>query len=236
MPSIKETAVETATQVYGKVEPYVPQLAKSVATYGASKVSETVDYTAKTVTGTVDYASKTVVATANYAQAAHNYATERAVAAQSFAAQKAVAAQAYAVAKAIDALEYSKVVYNGATTTLEAYTPSPVKNLVNSSIQTANILYSDPVGTVKPHIPEFIIKIGEYSYEFVSNVHQSNVKAFNATSGYIVTKYKGTTQYVTALPVVAAIIEKLNAFTAPLLEKVGSRNGVEVQIVETKEQ
>lgn len=90
------------------------------------------DYAHKTVTGTVDYAQKTVSATVGYAN------------------QTVAAAQNYTSAKVNSAVQFGRFVVKGATTTVTAYTPGPVLNLVTSTVDKAKAIGSDPVGTVKP--------------------------------------------------------------------------------------
>ena len=79
------------------------------------------DYAQKTVSATVGYANKTVTAAQNYASA-----------------------------KANSAVQFGKFVVRGATTTVTAYTPGPILNLVTSTVDGAKAIGSDPVGSLKP--------------------------------------------------------------------------------------
>ncbi len=80
-------------------------------------MTDTVDFAQKTVTGTVDYASKTVSGAVGYAN------------------KTVSAAQNYASQKANSAVQFGKFVVKGATTTVTAYTPGPILNLVTSSVE-----------------------------------------------------------------------------------------------------
>jgi hypothetical protein len=100
--------------------------------YATATVNGTVDYAKKTVTGTVDYASKKVSATVGYGK------------------EKVMAAQNYASQKANSAVQFGRFVVKGATTTVTAYTPGPVLNLVTATVDKAKAVGSDPVGSIKP--------------------------------------------------------------------------------------
>lgn len=110
---------------------------------------------------------------------------------------------------------------NGATTTITAYTPTPVLNLVQHTAEGANALRKDPVGTVKPYVPTFVIHAGEKTYEIVAGAADATSKTASATTGYIVTKVNGTVKYVTDVPAVNSLIEKINSYTAPVLKRFG---------------
>lgn len=161
------------------------------------------EYTQKTVSGTVDYASKTVNETVDYAT------------------KKVAAAQSFAQDKATSALDFGKVVVHDATTTLTAYTPGPVLTLITSTIDGAKALRQDPVGTMKPYVPTFVIHAGEKTYEVVQHTKDRTTQNLNEATGYIVTKVNGTVEYVTSVPAIGALIEKLNKLTAPVLARLG---------------
>jgi hypothetical protein len=84
----------------------------------------------------------------------------------------------------------------------------------------AQALREDPVGTVKPYVPTFVIHTGEKTYEIVANTTQKGKDAVSATGGYIVTKVNGTVEYMHSIPQIHAVIEKLNALAAPVINKV----------------
>jgi hypothetical protein len=180
--------------------------------YAKNTVTGTVTYAKNKVTGTVDYATKTVSATVGYAN------------------EKVLAAQNYASQKANSAVQFGKFVVKGATTTVTAYTPGPVLNLVTATVDKAKAVGSDPVGSIKPckfkscnlvDVPTFVIHAGEKTYEVVQNVQDRSIQNINATSGYIVTKVNGTVQYVTSIPQVGGLIDQLDKLTSPVLRKLG---------------
>jgi hypothetical protein len=105
---------------------------KNAASFAAGTASSAYKFTTEKVTNTVDYATKTVNATVDYAN------------------KTVSAAQAYASQKANSAVQFGKFVVKGATTTITAYTPGPILNLVTSTVDGAKALGTDPVGTVKP--------------------------------------------------------------------------------------
>jgi hypothetical protein len=74
---------------------------------------------------------------------------------------------------------------------------------------------------VKPYVPTFVIHAGEKTYEVVTLAGDATTKRVSATTGYIVTKVNGTVAYVTDIPAIGALIEKLNAFTKPVLMRFG---------------
>ncbi|KAI8851179.1 hypothetical protein BC829DRAFT_387513 [Chytridium lagenaria] len=169
-------AVETSA--YQKVDPYVPQIAKSAA----------------------GYAVDTAVSTANFA-----YGT---------AAAATVGAADRAVSTASGAVKYTTDTATWVFTPpphCHCLHPGPVVNAVNSAISGATALRQDPVGTVKPYVPSFVIHTG----------------TVNATTGYIVTKVKRTVQYVTNIP-------QLNKIAAPVLDRVRGKKGEEGEEKETK--
>ena len=128
------------------------------------------------------------------------------------AAQKTVAAaQNYAQSTANSAIEIGKAAVHGATTTVTAYTPGPVQTLIHTTLEGAKAFRQDPVGTLKPYVPTFVIHAGEKTYEIVHAVQDRTAQNINATTayvsekgkathGYIVTKVNGTVQYVTSIP------------------------------------
>ncbi|KAI8905970.1 hypothetical protein EDD86DRAFT_211227 [Gorgonomyces haynaldii] len=216
-----EKAVEISKAVVEKVDPYVPQFAKNTISYAANTASSAASYGVKTVTGTVDYGVKTVNATVDYTKATIN------------------SAQNYAQDKANSAYNFGKVVVKGATTTITSYTPGPVLNLVSSVAEGASALRADPVGTVKPYVPTFVIHAGEKTYEIVSHAQDATQKNIKATTGYIVTKVNGTVKYITDVPAIHSLIDKLNSLTAPVLTRFGVKKAdgsVEAEETAQKEQ
>jgi hypothetical protein len=210
VPKVAKDAVQysydRATPILQSSLDYATKTVNGTVDYATKKVNGTVDYAAKTVNGTVDYAAKTVHGTVDYGKNVITNATN------------------YASKQAIYALEFGKVVVNGATTTITAHTPGPVLSLIQKSLESANALRQDPVGTVKPYVPTFVIHIGEKSYEIVGQVQEQSVEGIKAASGFVVTKVNGTTQYVASVPLVASVIDRLNQITAPVLARFGKVN------------
>ncbi|KAJ3205628.1 hypothetical protein HDU67_008726 [Dinochytrium kinnereticum] len=231
MSTYTEKAIETATSVaqsaYNRVDPYVPQVAKTAAGYAASTATSTANFAIGTATAAVNTTTNTIGA------------------AVGFTTSTATAVKDRAVATASGALKYTSDtatwVFTSATTTVTAYTPSPVVNAVSSAVAGAQALRQDPVGTVKPYVPTFVIHTGEKTYEIVHGTYEKGTATVNATTGYIVTKVNGTVQYVTNIPQVHSLLEQLNKLAAPVLDRVrgGKKSDddkAEEPAVEAKEQ
>ncbi|KAJ1562177.1 hypothetical protein HK405_015032 [Cladochytrium tenue] len=199
MSAIASKAIETASSVaqsaYNRVDPYVPSAAKSAASYAVNTAKTTIDTTNKTVGAAVDYATSTATA-----------AKDRAVATATGAVNYAKDTASWAV--------------NGATTTITAYTPGPVKDLVHNAVAGAQALRQDPVGSLKPYVPAFVIHTGERTYEIVVDTTQRTKDNVNAATGFIVSKVNGTVEYITQIPQVHAVIERLTAITAPVINRI----------------
>ncbi|KAJ3037968.1 hypothetical protein HDV00_001171 [Rhizophlyctis rosea] len=148
-------------------------------------------------------------------------AKDTATAAVNYATQTAQTAQTYATEKTTAIYEYGKVIVQGATTTIEAYTPGPVRDLIANTLEGAKHLREDPVGTVKPYVPSFVVQTGEKTYEIVKDANDKTREVAASTSGYIVTKVNGTVHSVTSIPQVAAVIEQLDQLTKGSLTKLG---------------
>ncbi|KAJ3144597.1 hypothetical protein HDU86_001671, partial [Geranomyces michiganensis] len=123
--------------------------------------------------------------------------------------------------KAYDAVNFGKAVVNGGITTITAYTPNPILNLLNSTVAEAKHLKSDPVGTVQNYVPAFVFHAGEKTYEVCHNTKDRTVSGVNATTGFVVEKVEGVVTAVTSVPQIHALIEQLERLAAPLLSKLG---------------
>ncbi|KAI8586847.1 hypothetical protein BDZ88DRAFT_427556 [Geranomyces variabilis] len=198
-----ETAYTTAQSAAAIVDPYVPQVAKNAATYAISTAQSTKDRAVNTVNGAATMASNTVTGAAT------------------MASNTVTGTVNFATGKVYDVIDFGKVVVNGATTTITAYTPNPILNLINSTLSEAKSLREDPVSTVKHYVPTFVIHAGEKTYEIGHNTKDRTVSGVNATTGYIVTKVEGVVTAVTSVPQIHALIEQLNKITTPVLNKLG---------------
>jgi hypothetical protein len=225
-PIVTGTVDYAQKTVCGTVD-YAQKTVNGTVNYAQKTVNGTVNYAQKTVNGTVNYAQKTVNGTVDYAQKTVNgtvdYAQKTAKGTVDYASKQISSATSFASSKANSALEFGKVVVSGATTTIHAHTPGPVLSLVQTTLDGANALRQDPIGTVKPYVPTFIIHIGEKSYEIVGQVTEQTSEGIKLASGFVVTKVNGTTQYVTSVPLIATIIEKLQVITKPIIEKFGKK-------------
>jgi hypothetical protein len=234
------TYIEKASVVAGKVqetvEPYLPQVAKDGLNYGIKTatpiVSGTVEYAQKTVTSgveytqktihdTVDYGKKTINGTVEYTQKTINntvdYGKKTINGTVDYGKKVVSDAKTYASKQTSQAIEFGQVVVSGATTTITAHTPGPILSLIQTTVDGASALAKNPIGTVKPYIPTFIIHFGAKTYEIVGSAQEQGIEGIKAASGFIVTKVDGITQSVTSVPLVSQIIEKLNSVTAPLI-------------------
>ncbi|KAI9099306.1 hypothetical protein DFS34DRAFT_617107 [Phlyctochytrium arcticum] len=203
MSGIVNRATDTASAVAAKVDPYVPQVAKNAANFAIGTASATANFALGTAVGAKDRAVNAATGTVNFASNTVNAAT------------------GFASDKVHGAIDLGKVVVNGATTTITAYTPNPILNLVTSTVDGARSLQSDPVGTVKGYVPTFVINAGEKSYEIVHNTKERTVNGVSATTGFIVTKVNGAVHAVTSVPQIHNLIEQLNRLTAPVLNRLG---------------
>ncbi|KAH6565350.1 hypothetical protein BASA50_005395 [Batrachochytrium salamandrivorans] len=206
MSSITDCAVETAQAVAKSVNPYVPQIAKNAATLAVDTASSAVTMATNTVNSAYSLASGT-------ASSAYSYASGT-----------------------------IKVVVDGATTTITTYTPGPILNVVTSSIDNAKAIGHDPVGVLKPYVPTRVVHAGEKTYEIVHTAGEVTYDVAKSTSdratqnvsaatGFIVTKVNGTVQYVTSVPAVGALIERIDKLTAPVLASFGVKKGENGQVV-----
>ncbi|KAI8826056.1 uncharacterized protein EV422DRAFT_151465 [Fimicolochytrium jonesii] len=217
-----ETVTSTVQSVATVVDPYVPQVAKNVANYALGTAVAAKDYAASTATSATDRA-----------YAAKDYAVGTAVSTKDRAVGTVNATTNFASSKVYEAIDFGKVVVTGATTTVTAYTPSPILNLVQGTVDQAKSLHADPVGTVKNYVPTFVIHAGEKTYEIVHNTKERAVGTANATTGFVVTKVNGVVSSVTSIPQIHNLIEQLNKLTAPVLAKLGvskSHNVVAVPV------
>ncbi|KAJ1555942.1 hypothetical protein HK405_010167 [Cladochytrium tenue] len=199
MSGLASKAVETASNVaqsaYNTVDPYVPAAAKSA-----------VDYAIKTANATIDSAQKTAGAAVDYASSTATAAKDRAVATATGAVNYAKDTASWAV--------------NGATTTITAYTPGPVKELVNNAVAGAQAIREDPVGSIKPYVPTFVVHTGERTYEIVVDTTQKTKDNVSAATGFIVSKVNGTVEYITHIPQIHALIDRLNTITSPVISRI----------------
>ncbi|KAJ3079990.1 hypothetical protein HDU99_009582 [Rhizoclosmatium hyalinum] len=116
------------------------------------------------------------------------------------------------------------------TTTITAYTPGPVKTLIQDTVAGAEAVRADPKAALTPYVPAYVIVTGERTYEIVTEkIHQTE-ETVSATTGYVVSKVNGTVEYVTSIPQVHSVIEQLNAIAAPVLDKI--KGGSTVTAVE----
>ncbi|KAJ3344987.1 hypothetical protein HDU83_004562 [Entophlyctis luteolus] len=191
-----DKAIETVTAHVNTLavaaDPYIPQTAKDAAV----QIKDTVITHATTVKDTF-----VANATALQAQA------------------KDLQAQATE-----NAAKYSQWAYTSATTTITAYTPGPVLSFVNDTVAKVEEVKKDPAGTLKPYIPAYIIHTSERTLEIVTEGFEHTVETVNekvnGATGFVVSKVNGTVEYIKSLPEVNTVIEKLNSFTAPVIEKI----------------
>ncbi|KAJ3324042.1 hypothetical protein HDU76_013500 [Blyttiomyces sp. JEL0837] len=219
MSSYASKAVETASNVAASAYASIDNLGKRIgqrikiaASCGHKdlmdswKLREEATYAAQTALSTLDTTQKAVGAAVEYTTST------------------ATAVKDGVVATATGAVNYAKdTTYwaiNGATTTITAYTPGPVKDLLANTLAGASALRQDPVGTVKPYVPAFVIHTGEKTYEIVVNTTEKTKEGVTATSGFIYTKVNGTIQYVTSIPQVHSLIERLNSIASPVLNRI----------------
>ncbi|KAJ1550756.1 hypothetical protein HK096_005202, partial [Nowakowskiella sp. JEL0078] len=187
---INPKAVEAAQYAANIVDPYFPKLAKDAATYAVNTVEPFVPNIAKSAaTYAINTATTVVEATAQTAVATQKRVNETVSATRDFAANKVT--QTY---------EFGTAAVSGATTTITAYTPSPIVNLITSTLESAKAIREDPVGTMKPYIPTFVINAGEKTYEIVSHTVESTNDQLQKTKGFIVTKVNGTIHAINDIP------------------------------------
>ncbi|KAI8928893.1 hypothetical protein BC831DRAFT_509623 [Entophlyctis helioformis] len=188
--------------------------AKSAASSAVNTASSAANTAVKTASSAVNYATST-------ATSAVNYATSTASSAVNYATSTASSAARGAASTASSAVNY-------ATTTVTAYTPGPIVKLVQSTVDGAKALGSDPVGTVKPYVPTFVIHAGEKTYEIVQHTKDRTTQNVSAATGFIVTKVNGTVKAVTSVPAIGSLIDQLNKLTTPILTKLGVKKAGEV--------
>ncbi|KAJ3054619.1 hypothetical protein HK097_001285 [Rhizophlyctis rosea] len=148
-------------------------------------------------------------------------AKDAATSAKDYTVRTVGAATEYATAKYNQTYEWGKVIVQGATTTVETYTPGPILSLVHGALDGAKHLREDPVGTVKPYVPTFVIQSGEKTFEIVHDANNKTREVASSTTGYIVEKVNGTVQSVTSIPQVAHLIDQLDQITKGSLTKLG---------------
>ncbi|KAJ3016389.1 UNVERIFIED_CONTAM: hypothetical protein HDU68_012237 [Siphonaria sp. JEL0065] len=207
--SIVESTLNTATSVasagYKVMEPYVPQTIKDTV------VSPTLSYASNVKDSIVE--NGVLPAAFAVVSDAKNLAFDTASSAKSIAIDTAQSYKNYAVGTATWAI-------NGATTTVTAYTPSPIKDLLTETLSNAKAVRQDPMGTLKPYVPAFVVHTSERTYEIVTENIEQTKETVNATTGYIVSRVNGTVEYVTSIPQVHSVIEQLNSIAAPVLNKI----------------
>ena len=258
MSTYIEKASAVAGKVQEKVEPYLPQVAKDGLQYGIKTASpivsgtveyaqktvssgveytqktihDTVDYGKKTINGTVEYTQKTINNTVDYGKKTINgtvdYGKKTINGTVDYGKKVVSDAKSYATKQTTQAFEFGQVVVSGATTTITAHTPGPILSLIQTTVEGASALAKNPIGTVKPYIPTFIIHFGTKTYEIVGAAQEQGMEGIKAASGFIVTKVDGITQSVTSVPLVAQIIEKLNSVTAPIISSFTKKQSQDV--------
>jgi len=70
-------------------------------------------------------------------------------------------------------------------------------------------------------VPDFVIQVGERSYEVVSTTADSAKRTVGETQGFIVTKVNGTVDYITHIPQVENLVAELKKLVP------GNKNVVE---------
>ncbi|KAL3900942.1 MAG: hypothetical protein SGCHY_000976 [Lobulomycetales sp.] len=174
----------TVDYVVKSLEPFTPAVAKDAAGF-AVRTAETV---AKSAYETGESVAKSA------------YETGESVAKSAY--EKGSAATGFASQKVSEAVEMGK-------RSLATITPDPVMQLLNASMEKAAAVRADPVGTVKPYVPEFVIQVGEKTYEVVAETADSAAKTVGETRGFIVTKVNGSVDYITHIPQVESLIAEL---------------------------
>ena len=136
-------------------------------------------------TSAISSANEAFTYASNTAGAIHSRNVAMATDAIQFASNTANAVKDRAVANTTDALTFASntvtAVRDRATTTITTLTPSPVLDLIQSTVANAEKLRADPVGTIKPYVPAVVIQTGEKTYEVVK-------ESTELASGFIVTK------------------------------------------------
>ncbi|KAI8800880.1 hypothetical protein BJ742DRAFT_839768 [Cladochytrium replicatum] len=224
MPNeINPKAVEAAEAVMNAVDGYVPKVVKDASTYAVNTGSAYLPDIAKNIgIYAINTATQVIESGISTATSTQKAISDNVAATREFAAQK--------VSQTVD---LGKVAVSGATTTISAYTPSPVAQLVTSAIDGAKALQKDPVGTVKPYIPLFVINVGEKTYEVVSHTVETTQANISSTAksvsdtvhtgtGFIVTKVNGTVETITHIPAIQNVIEQIEKLVNPILAKIGA--------------
>ncbi|KAI8614787.1 hypothetical protein BC830DRAFT_1125788 [Chytriomyces sp. MP71] len=198
MSSVADQITAAATSVATQINDAIPQSAKDAA----AQIQETVTAHATTATE---------FAAAQYNT--HKLTVE----------QAAAQAKEFALATTNTAKENLLWTYNQTTATVTAYTEnSPVKKVITDTLANAQAVRQDPVGTLKPFVPSFVIHTTERTYEIYEK--DENVQQFKeqvtATTGYVIAKANGTVEYIQSIPEVNSMIEKLQAITKPVIDQL----------------
>ncbi|KAJ3249133.1 hypothetical protein HDU78_007095 [Chytriomyces hyalinus] len=133
--------------------------------------------------------------------------------------QAAAQAKEFALATSNTAKENLMWTYNTTTATVTAYTEkSPIKAIINDTVANAQAVRADPVATLKPYVPAFVVHTTERSYEIYEK--DENVQHFKdqvtATTGYVISKVNGSVEYIQSIPEVNSVLAKLKEITAPV--------------------
>lgn len=159
--------------------------------------------TMETATKTTNYIVKTLDPyMPAAAKDAAGYVAKSAESVAKSAYETGTASATFAQQKVTEAVEFGK-------STITALTPDPVMSLLNKSMETAEAVRQDPVGTVKAYVPDFVIQAGEKTYEVVGHTADSTIKTVGEASGFIVTKVNGSVDYITHIPQVENLITEL---------------------------
>jgi hypothetical protein len=124
-------------------------------------------------------------------------------------------------------VDYAQQQVQSAVTTITA-TTSPVLNVVQNALNSASALAhdvrQDPVGTVKPYVPAFVVHYGEKTYEIVAHTADSTKKNVDQTTGMIITKVNGVVEAVQNVPLVHNVIEQLKQVSEPVTSRLVSQS------------
>ncbi|KAI8608030.1 hypothetical protein BC830DRAFT_1133179 [Chytriomyces sp. MP71] len=216
---ITAAATSAATTVAAAVEPYVPQTVKDTVVTPALTVASGVKD---------DVLANGLVNTGlSYATQAKDYALGQASQAKDYALEQAEGYRAYTIATA-------KWAIGQTTTTITAFTPSPILDLMKETVAGAQAVRQDPVATLRPYVPAFVVHTSERTYEIVKENVEHTQESLNATTGFVVSRVNGVVEQVTSIPRVNSVIEKLNTLAAPVLEKLHLNGKSEVPAVEAE--
>ncbi|KAJ3236960.1 hypothetical protein HDU81_010104 [Chytriomyces hyalinus] len=210
-----------ATSVAATIEPYVPQTVKDTVVVPALNAANQ---------------AKENVLSKGLVNTGLDYATQ----AKDFALGQASQAKDYAIGQANGYREYTiataKWAITQTTTTITAFTPSPILDLMRDTVANAEAVRKDPVATLKPYVPAFVVHTSERTYEIVKENVEQTKDTVNATTGFVVSRVNGVVEQVTSIPRVNSVIEKLNTLAAPVLEKLHLSGKSEVSAVEAEAQ